>query len=332
MRTWVVGLVLLSSGVARAYTIESPVSDGCHERITAEALRYVRSLGLAAPVSPRNGNERALLDDLPFTLPRDLQDVASAAILLGVRRPDLRGNAGVDISSLALIHGDPNRQDDHCLRAPGDDEPGGSVISLLSCQASARAALASAATGLFDDGSVNPDAFATVELSLPVRGKVDLDLIRFFLDIGQALHTLQDGFSHTFRDEEADRITTVLNWVDYVEEVASEERDGPEHRAELDACVNIDERQQLRLERATNASADLLLAMLTGDPATRVDIASAVFSRATLTNTSCTFANDWCATADRRYAASSTCAAAGANLWPMLSALGILKFRRRKTT
>ena len=328
MRLWLCGLALLSSGVAHAYTIESPVSDGCHERITEEALRYVRSLGLAKPIPPRNDDERALLDDMPFHLPGDMQDVASAAILFGVRRPDIRGNANVDISSLALIHGDPNRQDDHCLRAPGDDEPNGSSASVLACQASARASLESAAAGLFDDGSVNPDEFASIELTLPVRSKVDIDLMRFYVNLGQALHALQDGFSHTFRDEGAERITTVLNWVDYVEEIASEERDGPEHRGELDACVNIDERRQLRLELATNASVELLLAMLDGDPAGRVEAASAVFARATQTDASCNFDNGWCATADNRYAASSTCAAAGVSPWLLLSTIGLMGMRR----
>ena len=328
MRLWLCGLVLLSSGVAHAYTIESPVSNGCHERITEEALRYVRSLGLAAPVPARNDDERALLEDMPFHLPGDMRDMASAAILLGVRRPDIRENANVDISSLALIHGDPNRQDDHCLRAPGDDEPDGSSISVLACQASARASLESAAAGLFDDGSVNLDEYATIELTLPVRSKADIDLNRFYLNMGQALHALQDGYSHTFRDEGAERITTVLNWVDYVEEIATEDRDGPEHRSELDECVNIDERRQLRLELATNASVELLLAMLDGDPAGRVDDATAVFERATQTNESCTFDNDWCATADSRYAASATCSAAGVSPWLLLSTVGLLRIRR----
>ncbi|HSI06838.1 MAG: hypothetical protein ACAI38_17250 [Myxococcota bacterium] len=330
MRLWLLGLVLLSSGVAHAYTIESPVSNGCHERITEEALRHVRSLGLAEPIPARNDDEQALLDDMPFHLPGDMQDVASAAILLGVRRPDIRENASVDITSLALIHGDPSRQDDHCLRGPGDDEPNGSSSSVLACQVSARASLESAAAGLFEDGSVNADELAVVEQSLPLRSKVDLALIRFYLNMGQALHALQDGFSHTFRDEGAERITTVLNWVDYVEEIASEERDGPEHRSELDECVNIDARRQLRLERATNASVELLLAMLEGDPAARVDNASAAFERATQTDESCTFDNGWCATADSRYAAATTCAAAGLSPWLLLSALGFLGIRRGK--
>ena len=51
---------------ARAYQIASGVSDGCHESITAEALRRVRrELEAAAPLPP-DRNERALIDDLEF--------------------------------------------------------------------------------------------------------------------------------------------------------------------------------------------------------------------------------------------------------------------------
>ncbi len=90
----------------------------------------------------------------------------------------------------------------------------------------------------------------------------------------------------------------------------------------------IDERQQLRLELATNASVDLLLAMLTGDPALRVENAMAVIERNTGVIPSCSFADGWCATADAEYAASSTCAAVGASPWLLLAVVALIRNRR----
>lgn len=331
MRFGLVGLVMFSAVTAHAYTIESPVSVGCHERITEEALRYVRSMGLALPVPPRNNDDKALLEDLPFNAPGDMRDFASISILLGVRRPDIRENSDVDITSLALIHGDPNRQDVHCLRTTGDDEPTGSEIAVIACHDAAREVLESAAAGLDEDGNVNIDEIAGIEITLPIRSKVTVDLSRFYLNLGQALHTLQDGYSHTFRDASAENIVTVLNWVDYVEEIAEEERDGPEHRAELDECVLIDERQQLRLELATNASVDLILNMLTGDPALRVENAMAVVERSTGVIPVCSFADDWCSSPDNGYAESTTCMAAGASPWLLLAVVALIRTRRGKS-
>ena len=119
-------------GTAWAYTVASAISTGCHERITAEALREVRlELPTAAPVAA-DENERALIDDVEFPLPDDMRDLGATAMLLGVRDNDLKGRQSNDISELALVHGDPNLQREHCLRSSDDDEPDGSDTALAA--------------------------------------------------------------------------------------------------------------------------------------------------------------------------------------------------------
>src|SRR3982751_835636 len=111
--------------VARAYTIASAVSGGCHERITGDALRAVRQeLATAAPLAA-DRNEQALIDDVEFPVPGDLNDLGAASLLIGVRDNDLKGRASNDVTELALVHGDPQLQREHCLRNSDEDEPGG---------------------------------------------------------------------------------------------------------------------------------------------------------------------------------------------------------------
>ena len=129
-----VGWSALDSGTARAYTVASAISTGCHERITAEALREVRlELPTAAPLGA-DANERALIDDVEFPLPDDMRDLGATTMLLGVRDNDLKGRQSNDISQLALIHGDPNLQREHCLRSSDDDEPDGSQTAVTHCR------------------------------------------------------------------------------------------------------------------------------------------------------------------------------------------------------
>jgi hypothetical protein len=55
--------------VARAYTIANVFEGGCHEKLTADALRAVRlELATAAPLVA-NEDDHALIGDLEFSLP-----------------------------------------------------------------------------------------------------------------------------------------------------------------------------------------------------------------------------------------------------------------------
>src|SRR3954462_1971844 len=90
----------LSGGarLAHGYTIASAISSGCHERITGEALRAVRQeLASAGPLRA-DRNEQALIDDVEFPVPADLNDLGAAALLIGVRDNDLKGRQSNDVT------------------------------------------------------------------------------------------------------------------------------------------------------------------------------------------------------------------------------------------
>lgn len=108
---------------AAAYTISNELSDGCHERITADALRKVRQDSPTASPLPISDNDRALVDDLQFTPDDDMRDLGGATLLIAVRDNDLKGRPSDDLSALAEVHGNPDGQNEHCLRGADDKEP-----------------------------------------------------------------------------------------------------------------------------------------------------------------------------------------------------------------
>lgn len=127
LRPLVFAAALSWSAPAGAYTIESVATEGCHERITAEALRRVRSELAVAPPIESTEDEQAMLDDLQFSVDDDMGDLGAVALLFGVRDNDLKGQGSDDLTSLAFVHGDPDRQREHCLRSEDDDEPDGTT-------------------------------------------------------------------------------------------------------------------------------------------------------------------------------------------------------------
>src|SRR4051794_19496654 len=75
----------LQARTAAAWAIGSQINEtGCHEPITAEALRMARSSYATAPVIVPTRDERALIDDVLFSPPADfIQDLGGMTLLLG---------------------------------------------------------------------------------------------------------------------------------------------------------------------------------------------------------------------------------------------------------
>jgi hypothetical protein len=259
------GVASLASGPrAHAFSQYTLVSDGCHERITSEALRIVRKeLRTAAPVEP-SADDEALIADLPFPIDDDMRDLAGASLLIGVRENDLKGLGGLDASDLSSVHGDPAGQREHCLRRPEHDEPDGTRLALEECRAFIRDLARHASKITFDSlGRPDPARRTTLTVQLAMAGKVPVIAPAFWVYMGQALHTLQDSFTHTFRTADGKRVTTILNWVDFANEELSERRDGPPHMVALDQCNGIDDFRARRIDLAREASVALLRAVLT---------------------------------------------------------------------
>jgi MYXO-CTERM domain-containing protein len=332
-------LLALAPATVHAYTLASPITTGCHERLTSAALRQVRADLAIPPLPPLSADEQALIADLPFLPEPDMRDLAAAALLLGVRDNDLKGNdikGGVD---LVQVHGDPASQREHCLRAPHDDEPGGAAPALSACRDFIRDTALAALEGLDATGLPDPTRITSLAVSLAIRGRIDTRLPAFYVRAGQAMHALQDSFTHTFRIADGTRVTAVLNWVDFAEEQLVERRDGPAHLIALDACEHLDAMRDARLKLAAQHSAALLHTLLDPrrSPADKATAIDATLNDAITLEPGCTFDNLWCDAPERGLASEGGCGCAvaygGAGAMPegiaLLLALAIAASLRR---
>jgi hypothetical protein len=328
-------LTVLGPGGARSFTISSPLTQGCHEMITSAALRSVRiDVPNAAPL-PLTLNEQALVDDLQFSPDADMKDLGAATLLVSVRDNDLKGRSSDDLTELAQVHGDPNNQEEHCLRANGEVEPGGSAAAIADCRAFILGRVSQALDGLDATGFPDESQRTTLTVHLSLRGTMDAPLPTYYLRIGQAIHALQDSFTHTYRTADGMKITVVLNWLRVVDGTLVESRDGPAHTSSLDVCSDPDPLTTQRHLLATAASEALLRATL--DPASTRDqkmaSAGAILDTYLSYAPGCTFDNQWCAAPENQYQTSKTgCGAAGggAGAWGcVLAALALWVLARR---
>jgi hypothetical protein len=297
-----VGLIALPRP-SGAYTISSLVTPGCHERMTSDALRTVRqNVAAAAPMS-RSANEQALINDLQFSPDADMTDLGGATLLIGVRDNDLKGRSSADTTYLGAVHGDPNNQDEHCLRSSGQDEPGGTEAAIANCRTFIRGRVAEALDGLDASGLPDPTRRTTLLLYLALRGAVHASLPTYYLRMGQAIHALEDSFTHTYRTADGMKITVALNWIDASTRTLVESRDGPGHASEMDACDDADAlrtgRRLLAIEAATALLRETLDTTRSKDQ--KMNATDAILTRYVSTSPGCTFDNQWCDAPERQY-------------------------------
>ncbi|MGH7295103.1 MAG: hypothetical protein ACRELB_09230, partial [Polyangiaceae bacterium] len=296
-----------ASGPAHAYTIKNELSDGCHEKITTDALRSVRqTLATAAPIAPTS-DEQALIGDLQFIPDPDMQDLGGATLLMAVRDNDLKGRSSDDLTQLAAVHGNPDAQQEHCLRSESEDEPGGTQAAIADCQAFILQRVAEAIAGLDASGNPDPTNRTTLTVYLSIRGRVSAPLPTYYVKIGQAIHAIEDSFTHTYRTPDSTKITVTLNWIDKVNGHLVESRDGPAHALQLDRCDDPDTLRATRHTLAVQAATDLLRATLDPalSPAQKQAAAEAAVVRYVSYSPGCTYDNGWCNAPERAYADSS---------------------------
>ena len=301
------GAALFFSGHASAYTIETPFTTGCHESITAEALRAVRGdLASAPPIVPTR-DEVALIDDLPFTLDDDIRDLGGAALLAGVRHNDIKGFAVLSVDQLAQVQSNPLTQREHCLRTASEDESGGTEASLLDCRNYIRERVLLAMDGLVPGGGPDPKQRVSIALTLSVRGLVNASLPVFYFRMGQGLHALEDSFTHSFRTADGRRVTAALNYIDLANGTLDEQRDGPAHNALLDSCDDADPLLARNHHLAIEASTEMLRAALDpsldrGEKERAVD---EVLKKYLSFEPGCDSANGWCEAAENKVVGSA---------------------------
>ncbi|MDB4944486.1 MAG: hypothetical protein JWP97_4020 [Labilithrix sp.] len=328
---------------AGAFTYGSAISVGCHERITTATLRGVRTQlpTRAVTISPSK-EEKAFIEDVPFGVEPDLQELAGATLLVAVRDNDLKGNSPTEVDELANVHGNPDNQEEHCLRAGSDDEPDGNAKAVDKCRGFIRAKVVEALDGLDAQGAVDPGKRTDLDVSLSLRGKVSASLPLYWVRIGQAMHTLQDSFAHTFRSPDRMKVRTVLNYIEYVKGNEVESRDGPLHRTGLDACDGLDDLRTANIGMAQQASMELLRSTLDPALATReakLAAVDALLVKYLSLDPGCTSENHWCDAPELRYEVAQSCgcrtAGRGPGGWLAAAAgaagLAIFAARRRRT-
>ncbi len=292
----------LFSRHASAYTIETPFTTGCHESITADALRAVRGqLANAPPIVPTR-DETALIDDMPFTVDDDIRDLGGATLLSGVRHNDIKGFAVLSVDQLAQVQSDPHTQREHCLRGASEDESGGTEASLLDCRSYIRERVLLAMDGLDAASRPDPEQRVPITLTLSVRGLVSASLPIFYFRMGQGLHALEDSFTHSFRTTDGMHVTSALNYIDLANGTLDEQRDGPAHNALLDSCDDADPLLARNHHLAIQASTEMLHAAL--DPALdrgeKERAVDEVLARYLSFEPGCDSANSWCDAAENK--------------------------------
>lgn len=315
-RSWPFGVaallsasLALVSNEARAYTIKNELTDGCHEKITTDALRAIRAELSTAPPLAASENDQALIDDLQFTPPSDMGDLGGATLLAAVRDNDLKGRSSDDLAQLAAVHGNPDAQQEHCLRSMSEDEPTGSAQAVLDCRAFVLGKIQNALGGLDAAGMPDPTNRTTLTVYLSIRGQVQAPLPTYYVNMGQAIHAIEDSFTHTYRSPDETHITVVLNWIDKVGGGLVESRDGPAHAAQLDRCDDPDALRASRRELATLAAIGVLRATLDPQlsPDQKMTAVDAVLDTYMSYLPGCTYDNGWCDAPERAYADPTGC-------------------------
>lgn len=248
----VVGIFVATS--ANAFTVQSALTRDCHESITRAALAQAGWPQGAAPSQPTE-QERRAGGELPFV--PEPADPWELALLIGVRYEDVDRIASRDLVALAILHGTPENQQGHCLRGPKDDWDIGDERALSAC----RGQILHQVQRALSQGGPTGGAREWVPVALAFSGTVDLSLPQYPFRVGRALHTLQDSFSHSFREPEQLRVRSVLNFVDSVSNHLDPIRDGHPHLEVMDGCREESSGQQKRRVQATEASVALLQAI-----------------------------------------------------------------------
>lgn len=301
-RMLTVALVALSVTVgpaaARAYTIDTGFTDGCHEHITGAAFeRFLLHLPSTEVVVPDGGWRRVarlLVRDLDMD-PEALdarERFVIMSLVLGVRHPDTDGHSVMHLDHARALHTDPDPavQHVHVLRAVDDDGPEGDATALQGARDSILESLSKAR-----DAARRPPEQQRIQARVYVDfyGPVEVVAWAPAFWIGYAAHTLQDSFSHTIRNESEDfrTVATVFNFTEAISGDLDPTGDELPHSNSMDRCTDA---TSPLVDAAIEATKDLFdtahEVFADGHPQAPEMLVDRWLTRAP----SCTRANDFC--------------------------------------
>ena len=272
----VLGLLLVP-GEARAFNLASGFTDPCHEELSLASLEVLVGeldegrLEVALPSEDlwtRAADEHfrpVRWGELQVRLDEPKVRFIALSLLLGVRYPDTANLSVTDPGALRHVHAapDPESQHAHCLRAAEDDGASADqdVLAWVTDRLSQGAATV-ADLLLLPVANQNRQ----VELFFEFSGPLPITVHGPSYELGLALHSLQDSYSHTIRSDDGRHVLTVLNFVEAAAGTAQRHKDGEAHSRAMDQCR--DPELQTLVLGASQASAELTraaLALRTGD-------------------------------------------------------------------
>ena len=287
---------------ARAWTVASGFTHGCHEEITWSAfhdfLYYLPPEGV--PVSDGTiWRELAvfLLDEAPIAIDPDTLDDADrfflVSLIVGVRSPDTDGHSIINLGELRKLHSDPTDEGQyaHALRGKGDDLAAGNAIAVAGLQARIADLLRKANDAI---NLPNDEQIILGRFYLDFYGEIEVQVWAPMYYIGQAAHALQDSFSHTIRDD-ADGLRTIVHVMNYVDAIGSnfeEDVSGLAHSDSMDDC--LDPATDDTFAAAIEATIDLFYIARAIWTDTEPDAVENLFDKWVLLREGCGPENDYC--------------------------------------
>jgi hypothetical protein len=143
----------------------------------------------------------------------------------------------------------------------------------------------------------NPTIRTSLPLYLALRHGVNALLPTYYVRMGQAIHAVEDSFTHTYRTPDGMQITVVMDWVDEANGNLVEAIDGPPHSSEMDRCDDPDPLRAQRRALATEAATAVLRATLDPNNQTNeqnINAVGVILDQYLSYAPGCTFANNWC--------------------------------------
>ena len=252
---------------ARAFTIGSAFTDYCHERMTLDGFSSFAQnadinvnqvlleefIGDPVWLQVAEYLEKSMQD---FPALNNLQRLMLITLFVGVRYPDQKGFALLNINSLRLIHMAEEGQEEHALRSIKDQGALGNKKAVERIQAYILSRV-DLARERFVTGSFHQQT-EEVGFWIEYYGEIPIRVWKPLFLLGTAAHALQDSFAHTYRSSDGMAIYAVANYLKGFEDDHDEGKDGPRHSDFLDSCKNEDVEPLATL--STQATAELFAA------------------------------------------------------------------------